>query len=264
MSENNNGIAATSTTSDDLLLDPVESWYKYAWYAPHQAYCASLGLAHDDPRGSYPLRADLRGVDLQGVDLCEANLQGADLQGADLRGAILCGALLCGANLQGADLRGADLEWADLCEADLQGARLDGADLKRTVLCPSATVPAITDRQIADMGLISETVHGRDRLYGWRTYRSTVGANEYTPARWHRAPVFSVCPFTEHHPGIYMSGRARACDWMAECVGEQHVAPRSGKAHHRMDQHLVPCWAYRDEVVCVGDYVRAKAIYVLR
>ena len=103
----------------------------YDWYAPYQAWLASIGITpRHDPGDAVPRRADLCGADLCGADLCDANLRDADLRDADLRGADLCDA-----NLRGANIRG-----ANLCGAILTGA---------TDLPPAAAIPHIDARILA-------------------------------------------------------------------------------------------------------------------
>ena len=106
---------------------------------------------------------------------------------------------LRGADLRGADLRDAYLAGADLAGAYLRGANFAGANLADTVLagaCPRSAYTALL------MAGFAPAIDGY--VYGWRTRRSvTVGDTTYTPGI-HEAPVWSTCPVTTCHPGIYM------------------------------------------------------------
>ncbi len=95
------------------------------------------------------------------------------------------------ANLQGADLRHADLWDANLWHADLQGA-----DLRGTILDPGNTPNADTEA----FARVDEWV------LGWRTPNSPIiGGPGYAPGGIkYTAPVFSTCPETECHPGLYL------------------------------------------------------------
>jgi len=138
-------------------------------------------------------RADLQEADLQGADLQEADLQGADLQGAYLQEA----------NLQGADLQGADLQGAYLQEADLQGADLQGAYLQGTILAQMLTAYDWATQNQCTM----RTLNFRTLCLGSRTQNQpTVGGPDYEPGSLYVAPVFSRCPVTSCHPGLYVEG----------------------------------------------------------
>ena len=116
----------------------------FSWYAPHLAWCRSIGLTTlHDPGNASAKRADLTGADLTGANLTRADLTRANLTGADLTGADLTDA-----DLTGADLTGANLTRADLTRADLTGAALTGADLTGALhpdcpcgSCQPATIP---------------------------------------------------------------------------------------------------------------------------
>ena len=141
-------------------------------------------------------------------------------------------AVRAGANLQGADLREADL-W----EADLQGADLQGADLRGTVCDPSREATC-ADADLAGL------VRDGDFVEGWRTFRSQhVGDTEYRPGLY-RAPVFSVCPQTACHPGLYFD----RLDKM------QHTYPGIP---------LVRVRVRRADIQAAGGKLRARAFEVL-
>ena len=147
--------------------------------------------------------ADLRGADLQGAHLRGADLRGADLRGGDLQGAYLQGADLQGAYLRGAYLRGADLRGADLQRAYLWGARLQGADLRGTILAQMLTAYDWATQNQCEMRILNF----RTLCLGSRTQNQpTVGVPDYKLGRLYVAPVFSRCPITSCHPGLYVAG----------------------------------------------------------
>ena len=188
---------------------------------------------------------DLPGETLCGSDLSGANLGEADLRGANLRGANLRGANLGKASLNGADLSGAYLSWADLREADLSGANLNradlrGANLRGTMLDP--TRPII--RQVTDIDLAGCELLANDIVIGWRTQQSRhVGSQVYAPGRY-TAPVFSVCPDTACHPGLYFGSRATIEDRYPDCP-------------------LVRVRVLRSDIVVAGGKLRCRAFEVL-
>ena len=99
-----------------------------------------------------------------------------------------------GADLSGADLSGANLSWADLSEADLYGTNLYGADLSDTVLQPG--LPTNKHGEF-------EAVNGE--CVGYRTRTSPhCGDMVYEDGKEYGATVFSVCPLTACHPGLYV------------------------------------------------------------
>ncbi len=129
--------------------------------------------------------------------LAEEN--GANLRDAYLRGANLEGANLEDANLGGANLRGANLEGANLEDANLGGANLEDAYLIRTVFDPT-----LTPNRNADAFEERETIDGVEHVIGYRTKHSGIGGNDYEAGSTYKADVFSVCPITECHPGLYL------------------------------------------------------------
>ena len=132
---------------------------------------------------------------MRGADLSNANLRGADLYGADLSGADLYGADLYGADLRGAYWRDADLRDADLSGADLRDADLRGADLSGTVLenKTASLRKSLKECQQINGGLV---------LYRTKTSQH-VGNTTYEVGKTYTALVFSLCPTTACHPGIY-------------------------------------------------------------
>ncbi len=143
----------------------------------------------------------------RGVDGGErANLSGANLCSADLSGANLSGANLCSADLSGADLRSANLRSADLSSADLSGADLRSADLRSADLRSANLSETILDSALPANKESSAFTRDPDGMaIAYRTRTSThVGTFEYLDGEWYSAPVFSVCPLTECHPGLYV------------------------------------------------------------
>ena len=156
-----------------------------------------------DLQGAVLLGADLLGAVLRGADLWGADLREADLREADLQGADLQGACLQGADLQGTDLQGADLQRADLQGADLQGADLRGADLRGTILAQMLTAYDWATQNQCEMRILNF----RTLCLGSRTQNQpTVGVPDYKLGRLYVAPVFSRCPITSCHPGLYVAG----------------------------------------------------------
>jgi len=124
----------------------------------------------------------------------EAVKAGVDLSEADLANAGLSKANLAGAYLSGADLANAGLSKANLAGAYLSEADLSGADLSGTVLDPARSPNGQGDFGEADGWCI-----------GYRTRRSPhVGYTTYEDGKEYRAEVFSVCPTTACHPGLYV------------------------------------------------------------
>jgi len=119
----------------------------------------------------------------------------ADLVGADLAGAYLVGTNLVEANLARADLTGAYLTGADLTEADLT----------RTVLDPSLSPWAWT--QIHGLGTRSVGDRALGLYRRSRVSQHVTPATIYEPGRLYVAPIFSRCPVTDCHPGLYVSGK---------------------------------------------------------
>jgi len=180
--------------------------------------------------------ADLREADLCGADLCVADLYGVNLCEADL-----CGADLCESNLREANLRGADLCGADLCEANLYGADLREANLTWTILDPDILPSWIDDAEIISAGL---EVRG-EWIYGWRTETSQhVGNTKYVSGETYTTPVFSGCPETECHPGIYFASK----EWLN---------------NNYSNKKLVRVRAMRHQTIHVKNKWRARFIEVL-
>ena len=144
------------------------------------------------------IRAGKKGVlaDLQDANLRSANLRCADLQAADLRSADLRGAKLRSANLQDANLRSVNL-W---------DANLRSADLGRTILDPSNKPNADAEAFARIDGWV----------IGWRTGDSPIiGGPGYQPGGIkYTTPVFSTCPVTVCHPGLYLRPEREECDIM--------------------------------------------------
>ena len=140
--------------------------------------------------------ANLRGADLREADLHGAYLRGTNLHGADLHGADLSVADLSVANLRGADLHRADLRGADLHRADLRGADLGEADLRTTILDP---------KNIPNGGIGEWEDAGDGYVYGYRSQSQPhMGGPDYEVDKTYKAPVFSTCPYTSCHPGLYL------------------------------------------------------------
>ena len=108
----------------------------------------------------------------------------------DLSNAYLRGADLRGANLSGAYLRGADLSGADLRDADLRGADLSGTVLENKT---ASLRKSLKECQQINGGLV---------LYRTKTSQH-VGNTTYEVGKTYTALVFSLCPTTACHPGIY-------------------------------------------------------------
>ena len=167
-------------------------------------------------------RANLTGADLTGADLPWANLTGADLTGANLTGADLTGANLTRADLAGAKLRGADLARADLARADLTkanlaranltGADLTGVNLAWANLWKANLVRANLTGTVLDPDGIPNGGRAEDEwetdgeyLIGYRSRNQPYQAGpDYENGVEYVAPVFSVCPETDCHPGLYV------------------------------------------------------------
>jgi len=145
--------------------------------------------------------ADLRWADLTGANLIRTNLRGADLRWADLTEADLAGADLTEADLTGANLirtnlRGADLTRADLTRADLTRADLTRADLSNTILDPN---------NIPNGGKSEWDDAGDGFVFGYRSMSQPyMNGPDYQVGQTYVAPVFSACPNTECHPGLYL------------------------------------------------------------
>jgi len=169
-------------------------------------------------------RAVLREANLRGADLSEANLSGAvlreaDLRWADLRWAHLREAHLSEANLRGADLSGAilseaDLRRADLSRAILREANLSGAILSGAKLDGTILAARVSRWQWAQQNAVaSRSVDGRSLALFQRSKVSQhiTPPMTYEGGRVYTAPVFSRCPMTDCHPGLYVAGRTWDC-----------------------------------------------------
>ena len=152
--------------------------------------------------------ADLVGADLRYANLGDADLRGANLVSADLRGADLGYANLGDADLRGAylgdaDLRGANLVSADLRDADLRYADLRGTNLGYTVLAPRKTPFDWAVENSCEM----RTIKQRTLVLGSRTENQPIMLGpQYKKGKLYVAPVFSSCPVTDCHPGLYVAG----------------------------------------------------------
>ena len=113
-----------------------------------------------------------------------------DLSNANLRGAYLSCAYLSGADLYGADLSGANLSGANLSDADLSGADLSGTVLENKT---ASLRKSLKECQQINGGLV---------LYRTKTSQH-VGNTTYEVGKTYTALVFSLCPTTACHPGIY-------------------------------------------------------------
>ena len=133
-----------------------------------------------------------------GAYLQNACLQNADLRNADLRNADLWNADLWNADLRNADLRKADLRKADLRKADLRNADLRNADLRKADLRGTCLDPDLIPNGFCEC--FSRC--GR-YIVGYRT-RKAGHIDKYRDGRTYTADIFSCCPVTECHPGLYV------------------------------------------------------------
>jgi len=146
------------------------------------------------------LDANLLDANLLDANLLDANLSGANLRRADLSGANLRDADLRYANLSRANLRDANLSGANLLDANLRGADLSGADLRETSLDPAYHA----NGDVNGFDTVC-TPSGQVWCKGYRTQNSPVmGGNDYDVGQWYSAPYFSICQYTECHPGLYV------------------------------------------------------------
>ena len=186
-------------------------------------------LSYEDLRDADLSYANLRGADLsyaylRNANLSNADLSNADLSYADLRGAHLSGAHLRGAHLSNADLRDANLSYADLRGADLSGAHLSNADLSGTCLAPSPSPYGWA----TDNGCTLRTIDNRTLVLGIRTRTQIhMRGPTYDLGKLYTAPVFSRCPSTSCHPGLYVYGGPNTapdgepmlvCFWLDEMI----------------------------------------------
>jgi hypothetical protein len=193
-------------------------------------------------------RANLPGANLPGANLPGANLTGANLTGADLSHADLRGANLPGANLSYANLRDANLPGANLTGANLTGANLTGANLSGTVLDPARAPGGVV---VGEDGWEAGQEPGT--VYGWRTARSMLcGSEVYAAGATYVAAVFSCCPETPCHPGIYLwPTREQAEAWSAAhgCPEIVRVVTRSSDVQ-AAGQGAARKWRTRSLTVC--------------
>ena len=107
-------------------------------------------------------------------------------------------AYLADANLADANLAGVDLVGAYLARANLVNADLADANLAGTVLDPSLPTNKHGDFREID-----------GECVGYRTRRSNhCGDTVYEDGKTYKAEVFSVCPLTSCHPGLYIYSTA--------------------------------------------------------
>lgn len=193
--------------------------------AEHKKWIRDDGGSRANLRWARLNGADLRDIDLRWADLREAQLEGADLRWARLDWVYLWEARLYRADLQGAELRGAQLGEADLREArlmmsNLQEIRLDGANLSDTVLDP---------KNEPNGGWGDWEDAGEGYVFGYRTrYQRYQGGPPYEDGKTYRAPVFSTCPFTSCHPGLYVC--SRPWDPWDGCPSEQIIRVKLRRA----------------------------------
>ena len=155
--------------------------------------------------------ADLRWADLRWADLRWANLIHANLTRADLHEADLTRANLTEANLIHVNLTEADLRWANLREADLREADLTEANLTRANLTEANLSNTVLDpNNIPNGGKSKWDDAGDGFVFGYRT-RSQPYMNgpDYQVGQIYVSPVFSTCPNTECHPGLYLEPSPR-------------------------------------------------------
>jgi hypothetical protein len=128
---------------------------------------------------------------------------------------------------------------------NLQGANLRSANLEGTCLDPSAPVPPISDQDLLDAGFEIQGEGEVEYVVGWRTkYSQHVGSNTYESGKEYTAPHFSVCTYTDCHPGLYLAGIAYLDAY-----------------YKRAERVQVKC--LRSELVKAGDKFRAKRLWVL-
>jgi len=154
--------------------------------APHRADFAGVSFAHVDLTA-----VDFAGANLIGMDFTEACLNDVNFTGALLVSADFTRATLARATLTGASLTRANLTYAWLCYANFEGANLVG-----TCLDPkNAPNGGVGEWEEADDGYV----------YGYRTrdqmYRR---GPDYEDGKHYEAPIFSTCPETACHPGLYV------------------------------------------------------------
>ena len=181
-------------------------------------------LSDADLSNAYLRDANLRGADLRGADLSNANLRDANLRGANLSDANLRNANLSNANLSDANLSNANLSVADLRDTDLRGAYLRGAEIRGTCLAPSPSPYGWA----TDNGCTLRTIDNRTLVLGIRTRTQIhMGGPTYDPGKLYTAPVFSRCPSTSCHPGLYVYGGPNTapggepmlvCFWLDEMI----------------------------------------------
>ena len=112
------------------------------------------------------------------------------------------------ANLFRADLTGANLSGAILTVADLTGANLTETILDSSRPCPEATAAL----RAAGMTVRNGTV------YAYRTATSQhVGTTDYTTPGEYVAPVFSMDPTTDCHPGLYFA----SLEWLKDAYPDK-------------------------------------------
>lgn len=177
----------------------------------------NAGDLSDNRRFVAAKHANLQGIDLWGQQLRQIELSHSNCDKARFsRVWFGCGKLrhtsLVGADFYRADIQDVDFSYSNCSNAEfrlsgLAGAKFKFANLQGTCLDPKAAIPAITDERLIAYDLELRVVDGLEYVYGWRTQTSaSVGAAKYRTGRSYTAPVFSVCPFTPCHPGIYMAG----------------------------------------------------------
>lgn len=151
-------------------------------------------------------------------------------------GAVLRDAVLSGAVLHGAVLSGADLHGAVLSNAVLRGAVLRDAVLR------DASVFDWVQNNTFKRRIIGERV----LVLAERTKKSQrIGNTIYEPETLYVAPVFSRCPVTECHPGLYIAGN----HWDFE-------------GHEKI---MVACWMDEIHIISTeSDKARVPRFYVVR
>ena len=98
-----------------------------------------------------------------------------------------------------------DLRYANLSYANLSGANLSGANLSDANLSDANLFGTVLEDKSKSLRLALHECHQRNGgLILYRTKESQhVGNTTYHPGTTYTAPVFSLCPTTDCHPGIY-------------------------------------------------------------
>jgi len=199
-------VAAERLGCGSLLIDPS------AGRLPSPELNSQVGVQEKETTILKPTADELKTIIEQHAKWWHEEDKG---QRANLRGANLRGANLQRANLQDADLLGANLQRANLQDADLQDADLLGTILERTIT---------TYEWARQNGCMMRTLDFRTLCLGSRTKNQPVmGGSDYEISKVYAAPLFSRCPMTSCHPGLYVAGGPESEEvlvafWLDEAV----------------------------------------------